>query len=132
MLWLAQIQTQPVTIPGFTVPSIVIAVLIAIVIGLVAQLVIGYSHIGFFGHIVVGILGAFLGNLIAYWFKLPPVFVVAGIDLVWTIMGTIILVVALAFLVGGRRYRGYYNRRRGYNGGGYGGGEGGGGYGRRY
>ena len=127
MSWFAQLQTPPVTIPGFTVPSVIVAVLIAIVIGLVAQLVIGYSHIGFLGHIVVGIFGAFLGSLIATWLKLPTIFVVAGIDIVWTIAGTILLVVLLSFLVGGRRYRGYYSRRRDY----YRRGEGGG-YGRRY
>ena len=87
MFWLAQIQTAPVTIPGFTVPSIVVGILIAIGIGLVVQMVIGYSHIGFLGHVVVGIFGALLGNLIAVWLKLPTILVIAGIDVAWTFFG---------------------------------------------
>ena len=115
MFWLAQIQTAPVTIPGFTIPSIVVAILIAIGIGLLVQMVIGYSHIGFLGHVVVGIFGARLGNLIAVWLKLPTILVIAGIDVVWTFFGSLLLVAILAFLAGGRRYRGYYSRRRGYS-----------------
>jgi uncharacterized membrane protein YeaQ/YmgE (transglycosylase-associated protein family) len=111
MWWLAQVQTPPVTIPSFTVPTIVVALLIAVLIGVVVQLVVGYTHIGFFGHILVGILGAFLGSLIAFWLKLPTILVVAGIDVGWTFLGSAILAIILAFLVGGSRYRGYFRRR---------------------
>ncbi len=111
MWWLAQVQTPPVTIPSFTVPTIVVALLIAISIGAVVQLVVGYTHIGFLGHVLVGIVGALLGNLIAAWLKLPTILVVAGIDIVWTLLGSAVLVVILAFFVGGSRYRGYYRRR---------------------
>ncbi len=111
MWWLAQVQTPTVTIPSFTVPNLVVALVIAILIGVVVQLVVGYSHIGFFGHILVGILGAFLGNLIAAWLKLPTIFVVAGLDVVWTLLGSAVLAAMLAFFVGGSRYRGYFRRR---------------------
>jgi uncharacterized membrane protein YeaQ/YmgE (transglycosylase-associated protein family) len=111
MWWLAQVQTPPVTIPSFTVPTIVVALLIAISIGAVVQLVVGYTHIGFLGHVLVGIVGALLGNLIAAWLKLPTILVVEGIDIVWTLLGSAVLVVILAFFVGGSRYRGYYRRR---------------------
>lgn len=115
MWWFAQVQTPPITIPSLTVPTIVIAILIAIIIGLAVQAVVGYTHLGFAGHVLVGIVGALLGNLIAIWLKLPPILVVAGLDIVWTFLGSAILVVILAFLVGGRRYRGFYRRRyRGY------------------
>src|SRR5579859_5364837 len=111
MWWLAQVQTPPVTIPSFTLPTIVVALFIAILIGAVVQLLVGYTHIGFVGHVLVGIVGAFLGSLIAAWLKLPTILVVAGIDVVWTILGSAILVVLLAFFVGGSRYRGYVRRR---------------------
>ncbi len=111
MWWLAQVQTPPVTIPSLTIPTLVVAIIIAIIIGLVVQGIIGYTHLGFAGHVLVGIVGALLGNLIAFWLKLPTILVVAGLDVVWTFLGSAILVVILAFLVGGRRYRGYFRRR---------------------
>src|SRR4051794_8463981 len=111
MWWLAQLQTPPVTIPSFTVPTIVIALLIAILIGALAQLVVGYTHMGCVGHILVGIVGALLGNLIAAWLQLPTILVVAGIDIIWTALGSLILVVILAFIVGGSRFPGLYRRR---------------------
>jgi uncharacterized membrane protein YeaQ/YmgE (transglycosylase-associated protein family) len=111
MMWLAQVQTPTVTVPSFTVPTIVVALLIAIAIGAVAQLLIGYTHIGFVGHVLVGVIGAFFGNLIAAWLKLPTILVVAGIDIVWTFVGSLVLVAILALVVGGSRYRGWYRRR---------------------
>ena len=115
MRWLAQVQTPSIAIPSFTVPTIAVALCIAVLIGLVVQLMVGYSHIGFLGHVLVGIFGTFLGSLNAFWLHLPTILVIAGIDIVWTIAGTGILVIILAFFVGGSRYRGYF-RRRGYSG----------------
>ncbi len=114
MWWLAQVQTPPVTIPSLTIPTFVVAILIAIIIGFVVQMLVGYTHTGFVGHVLVGIIGAFLGTLIAAWLKLPTILVVAGIDVVWTFVGSAILVFILAFFVGGTRYRGYFRRRYRY------------------
>src|SRR5438128_348652 len=75
MWWLAQVQTPPVTIPSFTIPTIVVSLLIAILIGAAAQLLVGYTHMGFLGHILVGIIGAFLGSAIAAWLRLPNILV---------------------------------------------------------
>ncbi len=114
-MWtLAQVQTPTVTIPSLTIPTVAVALVIAIVIGLVVQMMIGYTHIGFVGHVFVGILGALLGNLIAVWLRLPTILVVAGLDVVWTFLGSAILVIILAFLWGGSRYRGYFRRRYDY------------------
>src|SRR5579885_2844168 len=126
---LTQVQTPSIAIPSFTVPTIVVALCIAVLIGLVVQLMVGYSHIGFLSHVLAGIFGASLGSLIAFWLHLPTILVIAGIDVVWTLAGSAILVIILAFFVGGSRYRGYF-RRRGYSDGGEGYGRGGG-YGTR-
>src|SRR5260221_7387017 len=107
-MWLAQTQAPSVTIPAFTIPTILVTVAIAIVIGLIVQLIVGYTHIGFLGHLLVGIVGAFLGNLIAFWLHLPTFLEVAGVDIVWTFVGSLLLVLILTFFVGGSRYRGYY------------------------
>jgi uncharacterized membrane protein YeaQ/YmgE (transglycosylase-associated protein family) len=114
MWWLAQVQTTSVTIPAITIPSILVALLIAIIIGFLVQLMVGYTHIGFLGHVIVGIIGALLGSLIASWLNLPTILVVAGIDIVWTFLGSAILVLILTLLLGGSRYRGYFRRRHYY------------------
>jgi len=111
MWWLAQGQTSTITIPQITLPTLLVAVLIAIAIGFVVQLVIGYTHIGFAGHILVGVVGALLGNLVAIWLKLPTILVVAGIDIVWTLLGSVIFMMILTFFVGGPRYHRYFRRR---------------------
>ena len=119
MSWLAQVQTPSVNIPSFTFPTIVVAIFIAILIGGVAQLLVGYTHIGCVGHILVGIVGAFLGSLLASWLKLPTILVVAGIDVVWTFLGSAILVAILAIIFGGSRFGGYYRNRGNYGRGSY-------------
>src|SRR5258708_34910105 len=82
-MWLAQVQTPSVTVPSFTVPTILVTLFIAILIGLLAQLIVGYTHIGFLGHILVGIIGAFVGVWLAAWVRLPNILVIDGIDIVW-------------------------------------------------
>ncbi len=111
MWWINQVQTPTVTIPSLTIPTVIVAVFVAIVIGLVVQALVGYTHIGFVGHVLVGIIGALLGSLLAVWLKLPTIFLVAGVDVVWTLLGSFILVIVLAFFVGGSRYQGYVRRR---------------------
>ncbi|HLY28800.1 MAG TPA: hypothetical protein VKQ72_20815 [Aggregatilineales bacterium] len=119
MWWLAQVQTPSVNIPSFTLPTIIVALLIAVLIGGVAQLLVGYTHIGCVGHILVGIVGAFLGSLIASWLRLPTILVIAGIDVVWTFLGSAILVAILAIIFGGSRFGGFYRNRGGYGRGSY-------------
>ncbi len=110
-MWLAQVQTPSVTVPSFTVPTILVTLFIAILIGLLAQLIVGYTHIGFLGHILVGIIGAFVGAWLAAWLRLPNILVIDGIDIVWTFIGSAVLVAILSLIVGGSRYRGYYRSR---------------------
>src|SRR5258708_38649811 len=110
-MWIAQVQTPSVSVPSFTVPTILVTLFIAIVIGFLAQLVVGYTHIGFLGHILVGIIGAFVGAFLAAWLKLPNILVIAGIDVVWTFVGSAVLLAILALIGGGSRYPGYYRSR---------------------
>src|SRR5258708_391414 len=78
-MWIAQVQTPSVTVPSFTVPTILVTLFIAILIGLLAQLIVGYTHIGFLGHILVGIIGAFAGAWLAAWLLLPNILLIDGV-----------------------------------------------------
>ncbi|HLY26333.1 MAG TPA: hypothetical protein VKQ72_08335 [Aggregatilineales bacterium] len=107
---LTQVTTPSVTIPSFTLPTFVVGLIIAILCGGVAQLLVGYTHGGCLGSILVGLIGALLGNFIAAWLHLPNILVLAGIDVVWTLMGAAIFVSLLALFMGGSRFGGYRDR----------------------
>ena len=107
---LAQVTTPSVTIPALTIPSIIVALIIATLCGAVAQLVVGYTRGGCLGSILVGLIGAILGNYIASWLHMPWILIIAGIDVVWTLIGCAIFVALLALFMGGSRFGGYYRR----------------------
>jgi len=107
---LAQVTTPSVTLPSLTIPSIVVALIIATICGAIAQLVVGYTRGGCLGSILVGLIGALLGNYIASWLHMPWILVIAGIDVVWTLIGSAIFVALLSLFFGGSRFGGYYRR----------------------
>ncbi len=106
--------------------ELLVLLLIAGLCGVAAEMVVGFSPGGFLASVVVGLVGAYLGSWLAGRLGFPPVLSTAAIvpqteganviatsfqfDIVWSIVGAILLLFALSAL-----------RRRG----------GGGGYGRR-
>ena len=103
--------TAPVTL---TIPSIVVTIIIAGLCGALAQMLVGYTHGGLLASILVGFVGALLGNYLAVLLGIPPILVVFGVDIVWTIVGSVIFVGLLSLILGGRRYGGYRPWRRRY------------------
>ena len=104
--------TPAVTIPAFTIPSFVLILLIAALCGAVAQLLVGFTRGGCLTSLIVGLIGAVLGSWLAGELHMPVILAVAGIDIVWTIVGALILTAALTLIVGGRRFGGFYGRWR--------------------
>src|SRR5258708_6795489 len=104
--------TPPVTIPAFTIPSFVVTLIIAALCGAVAQLIVGFTRGGCITSLVVGLIGAILGSWLAAELHMPPIIAIAGIAIVWTIIGAAILTAALTLIMGGRRYGGFYSRYR--------------------
>ncbi len=113
MVWIiAQVTTPAVTIPAFTIPPIVITLIVATICGLGAQLLVGFTRGGCLAALIVGIVGALIGQWLATLLHMPAIFVVAGVDIVWTVIGSAILAALMALAFGGSRYRGPF--RRGY------------------
>ena len=105
-----------VTTPGIppmtiTIPSVLITLLVAALCGALAQLVVGYTRGGCLASLLVGIAGALIGGWLARWLGLPPVFVLADVDIVWTFIGAALFVAVLSLAMGGSRYRPFYRRR---------------------
>ncbi len=111
MFWLVAQQTVNVPAFTFTIPSIVITLLIAALCGAIAQLIVGFTRGGLLAAFVVGIVGALIGQYLASLLRLPNILVVAGVDIVWTVIGSAILAALLSLALGGSRYRGRFRRR---------------------
>lgn len=87
--------------------AFLLLLLIAAVTGAIGQALAGYSHGGCLVSAGVGLLGAFIGIWIAAGLGLPTFFVidVGGFDfpVVWSIIGSGLLVAVLGLLRGGSR-----------------------------
>lgn len=88
-----------------TISAILILLLIAAVCGALGQAIAGYSVGGCLVSIAVGFLGAVLGMWLADQLALPPLFVVEvgtyDFPVVWSILGSALLVTVLGVLQGG-------------------------------
>jgi uncharacterized membrane protein YeaQ/YmgE (transglycosylase-associated protein family) len=80
--------------------------LIAAVCGAIGQSLVGYSVGGFLVSSVIGIVGAYIGYWLARQLGLPPVLAV-NVDgqpfpVIWSIIGSVILVLIVSLLRGTR------------------------------
>ena len=91
--------------------ELLVLLVIAGICGAIAELVVGFSPGGFVVSIVVGVIGAYLGTVIANLLALPPFLpiTVGGrtIEIIWAILGSILLLLVISL------FRGASRRRRG-------------------
>jgi uncharacterized membrane protein YeaQ/YmgE (transglycosylase-associated protein family) len=93
---------------SMTLTGLVVLLIIAAICGSIGSSIAGYSHSGCLGSIVLGFVGAWLGNWIAAQAHLPPLYVlhVAGesFPIVWSIVGAALFAFVMSFLTGRTRY----------------------------
>ena len=99
--------------------ELLVLLVVAGIAGAIAELLVGFSPGGFLVSIIIGIIGAYVGTWLAGRLGLPPILTIningRVFPLVWAIVGSLVLVVALSLLRGPRRfYRRSYSRRRYY------------------
>lgn len=91
-----------------TVSALLVLLGIAFVCGVLGQLIAGYSVGGLLVAIGVGFIGAVLGIWLADLLALPPFFTVTVggtvFPLVWSVLGSALLVAVLGALAGGKRW----------------------------
>lgn len=85
-----------------TIVGFLLLLLLGALCGAVAELIVGFSPGGFLASAVVGFLGAVIGGWIAPRIGLPSVLAVRiegyTIEVVWSVLGAIVLLAALAFI----------------------------------
>jgi uncharacterized membrane protein YeaQ/YmgE (transglycosylase-associated protein family) len=89
--------------------ELLILLTIAGIIGTLAEFLIGFTPGGLTGSVIVGALGALIGDWLARLLRLPlllPIQVgTRTIELLWAMLGSILLVVILSMLRGRRAAR---------------------------
>ena len=98
--------------------SLLVLLVIAGICGAIAEWIVGFSPGGFIVSIIVGLLGAYLGSWLAGRLGLPGMLNVSALlpvrseldfDILWAILGAILLLLIISLVRGrGRRRRGRY------------------------
>ncbi len=103
--------TPEITIPAITLPSFVVTLIIAGLCGALAQLLVGYTRGGCLASLLVGLVGALVGSWLAALLRMPAILPIAGVDVVWTVIGAAVFTAVMSLIMGGTRYRGFWRRR---------------------
>jgi uncharacterized membrane protein YeaQ/YmgE (transglycosylase-associated protein family) len=97
----------------FSVVELVVWLIVAAICGAIGEALVGYSPGGLLASIGIGLVGAFLGSWLARVLGLPAIltfsFQGVTIELLWTIVGSVLLVAVLAAVRRPRRYRRRYS-----------------------
>ncbi|GEM_PF-447377 len=100
---------------ALSLTQLIVWLVVALVCGVVAEAIIGYSHGGMISSTILGLLGALFGSWLADVLRLPSLLTLrlfdVEIELIWSIVGSVLLIALLqAFRV--RRSGGYGRRSR--------------------
>ncbi len=94
-----------------TLLGFLMLLLVALVCGLVAEMIVGFSPGGLFASIAVGFVGAFIGVWLARVLHLPSFLTVkvggTPIEVFWTVIGAIVLLLVVSLFRGYPRWRRY-------------------------
>lgn len=105
--------------------SLLILLVIAGICGVIGEWIVGFSPGGFVVSVIVGLLGAYLGSWLALRIGLPPILSVSALlpgtgtglsfDVIWAILGSILLLLVISLVRGsGRMGRAGRGRRGRY------------------
>jgi len=87
--------------------ELLILLVIAGICGAIAEMIVGFSPGGFVVSIIIGVIGAYLGTVLAGQLNLPAFLPVTiggqTIEIVWAILGSILLLLVISLFRGRRR-----------------------------
>lgn len=92
---------------GMTLGSLLVLLVIAGICGALGRSLVGYTHTGCLGSIVLGFIGALLGSWLARHLHLPELFTVEvgreRFPVIWSIIGSALFVAVLSIFTRRRR-----------------------------
>ncbi len=81
--------------------DIIILLIVAGIVGALGQAIAGYSHLGCFGSIALGFIGALIGVWLSRELGLPELLVISvggtRFPIIWSIIGSALFVAILGF-----------------------------------
>ena len=99
-----------------TLVELLVLLAIAGIVGTVAQYIVGYGRGGFVVAVIIGLVGALIGGWLARKLGLPVILPVTvggkTIEIVWSVLGSLVLIVILSLLRGPSNWRRGYRRGR--------------------
>jgi uncharacterized membrane protein YeaQ/YmgE (transglycosylase-associated protein family) len=89
--------------------GLLLLILVGAICGVIAEMLVGFSPGGFFASVAIGFVGALIGTWLAHQIGLPALLPVTidgyTIEVVWAIIGAVILLLILSLF-----RRSYYRR----------------------
>jgi uncharacterized membrane protein YeaQ/YmgE (transglycosylase-associated protein family) len=89
--------------------GLLLLIVVGAICGAIAEMIVGYSPGGFLASVAIGFLGALIGTWLAHQLGLPAMLPVTidgyTIEVIWAILGAIILLAVLSLF-----RRSYYRR----------------------
>ena len=87
----------------FSLISLLILLLVAALCGSIGSAIAGYSNQGCMVNMAVGFIGAIIGSWLSYELHAPRFFHLAGIPIIWAIIGAALFMAVLGAISGRRR-----------------------------
>ncbi len=87
----------------FSLFGLLILLLVASLCGSIGSAIAGYSRTGCLTNIAIGVIGAGIGSWLCYQLDAPYLLVVAGIPIIWAIIGAALFMAVIGALSGSRR-----------------------------
>jgi uncharacterized membrane protein YeaQ/YmgE (transglycosylase-associated protein family) len=87
----------------FSLISLLILLLVAALCGSIGSAIAGFSNQGCLVNMAVGFIGAIIGSWLSYELHAPRFFYIAGIPIIWAIIGAAIFMAVLGAISGRRR-----------------------------
>jgi uncharacterized membrane protein YeaQ/YmgE (transglycosylase-associated protein family) len=82
--------------------NLLVLLVIAGICGALAEMIVGFSPGGFVVSIVVGVIGAYIGTVMATYLNLPQFIAITvggqTIELIWAILGSILLLLVISLV----------------------------------
>ena len=84
-----------------TILGFFVLLLVAAVCGSIGASLAGRSYGGCLTNIALGLIGAFIGSWIGRELGFRPILPIAGIPVIWSILGSAVFVTVISLLTGG-------------------------------